>query len=379
MKNYKQLKRYIIYLLMLFNWACAANSRSDIQTFNVDPDHFTNKSFDDFYRLKEIITLEMTDSSVMTELLKVVGLKDHIFISTYSRDNIYSFGRDGKFIRKLEKQGRGPGEYQIIQDFVITQNPDQIIVYDLLGKLIYYDWNGDFLREENRDSYISHLENLPNGNWLINHATWPTSTINDTAYILRIANSDGKYLKGSFVLPKLISPLPVMPSSLYKDNEYFYAVPITENTIYKYNYQKNTFDPAYAFRMKNHPIPSSLDQKEGKKPFFYNYYVFNCEYIGNKTITMNAYCLAEMKLLTLIGDKKNGLVDVFSEILEDRENELTLNRYIQHTGFDRNIVLFTRPIQMLERKFKNISSVGSKLSAKLTEQDNPVLLVYEEK
>lgn len=375
----KQVKRYIVYLLMLLNWACSSNSISDGQIFLVDPSEFSDNSFDDFYRLKEVITLETTDSSSMTELIKVVGIKDRIFILTYGRDNIYCFGRDGKFIRKLERQGRGPGEYQTIGDFVVTQNPDQIIIYDFLGKLVYYTWEGDFLREEKLDSYISHFEHLPNGNWFIEHATWPTSTINDTAYILQIANADGKYFKGSIVLPKLLSPMPTMPSTLYKGKEYIYSIPITENTIYKYDYLQDSFDPVYTFLMKNHAIPSSLDQNDRKKPIFYNYYVFNCEYIGNKTICLNAYCLAEMNLLTLIGDKKSGIAHVFPEIFEDRENELTLNRYIQHTGFDGDIVVFTRPLQMLERKFKNNNSVGSQLSAKLTEQDNPVLLIYEEK
>lgn len=364
---------------MLFNYACTSKSDLDVQVFTVDPSLYSNKSFDDFYRLKEIISLETTDSSAMTEPIKVVELRDHIFILTYSRDNIYCFGRDGKFIRKLEKKGKGPGEYQTIEDFVVTQNPDQIVVYDILGKLLYYNWYGDFLREEKQDSYISHLEYLHNGNWLINHATWPTSTINDTAYILRIANAGGEYLKGSFVLPKLISPMPTMPSVLYKDNESVYSIPITENTIYKYDYRKNEFDPVCTFKIKNHAIPSSLDQKERQKPIFYDYYFLSCEYIGDKTITVNAYCLAEMKLLTLIGDKKRGLVHVFSEVFEDKENELTLNRYIQHTGFNGDIVVFTRPLQMLERKFKSQTSLGSQLSVKLTEQDNPVLIIYEER
>lgn len=88
---------------MLLNWACSSNSISDGQIFLVDPSEFSDNSFDDFYRLKEVITLETTDSSSMTELIKVVGIKDRIFILTYGRDNIYCFGRDGKFIRKLER------------------------------------------------------------------------------------------------------------------------------------------------------------------------------------------------------------------------------------------------------------------------------------
>ena len=65
--------------------------------------------------------------------------------------------------------------------------------------------------------------------------------------------------------------------------------------------------------------------------------------------------------------------------LYDETNELPLNRYMQHSGFEGNLVLYNMPLQIKEQDFKVETSAGYKLSRQLDDEDNPVLFVYEEK
>lgn len=374
-----RMKLIVLVLVMFLGGACTSKIGGGIQTFEVDPQSMSDKSFDGLYRLKEVIPLETTDSSIMSLILKVVATPDRIFVLTWQGDGIYSFDRKGKFMGKLQKQGKGPGEYLNIKDFVVTEEPRQLIAYDLLGKLIHYDWNGNFLREENWDGYISQLEHLPDGNFLINHAMWPTTQMNDTAHIFRVATPDGKYLRGEFPFSGVASPLPVMPSVFYKGEHGCYVAPITGNTIYEYDFQSGVLSPAFQFSFKGAPVPSHLESKDAQQPFFYAYYVLSCEYIGKETVWAYACNLKESKFQTLVGSRKSGEVHVFPHLFEDQENELTLERYFQQTGFGDDLLIVTYPLQVLNRTYKKENSIGYRLSEKVSEEDNPILLIYEER
>lgn len=370
---------YLSLFLLLTCTACRTAVQTNEMTFQVNPERLTTKGFDKFYRLKEVIPLETTDSSLLSVILKVIAVKDRLFISTWD-NQIFSFSRDGKFIGKVGKYGRGPGEYQLLTDFVVTKNPEQLVICDAMGKFVYYNWEGDCLREEACDGHIANLEFLPDNRWLINHTFGPTNYLfRDTAYLIKVMNADRVVVQGEFVCPPMNHTTGLMPSVFFKNEGHYYTAPLTKNAIYEYDCQTSKFESRYNFEIKDYPLPSVLVDKGMEDPFYYNYYFLISEFVGKNTVLANAYCLKEQNLITIVADKRDGKALVFPEKPIDWENELVLNRYFQHTGFKGDIVFYTQALEILENEFKNPDSVGSKLQKQIKEEDNPILLIYEER
>lgn len=85
------------------------------------------------------------------------------------------------------------------------------------------------------------------------------------------------------------------------------------------------------------------------------------------------------EIYTLVANKQTGEVNVYSAFPLDKENEIQLNAYMQHSGFDGHVVMNVMPLALIDKKFSNQNSVGYKLSQELEEDDNPISFVYEER
>lgn len=374
--------RFILYVAVCcFCWSCSEKNTTSYQVFKVDPNSESKESFDYFYRLKEVVPLETTDSSVMGDIMKVISVKDRIFVAPWNGKSIFIFDRKGKYLSRIDKEGRGPGEYLKISDFMVTEQPKEILVYAQEGKLNFYDWQGNFLREGKMDNFVNGVERLPDGGWLANYALSLNTLFQDSVFMMRVMTPEGECVKGFFPLPKLQVVLPVkMVTSLYYSEGRYYAVPITENTIYEYIPEKMDFVPRYEFEVKGVLLPNveSLTFEDFRRVFIFDYYIFSSEYVGKKTVLTTAYYGKKGEMVYFVG--KAGEPEAYVlKSLHDSENELPLNRYMQHSGFEGNLVLYNMPLRIKGQDFKSETSTGYKLSQQLDDEDNPVLFIYEEK
>lgn len=376
------MKRCFILLgIICFLSSCNTKNVEEYEVFQVDPELESKEGFDRFYRLKEVIPLETTDSSVMGDIMKVIALKDRIFVAAWNGKSIFIFNREGKYLSRIDKEGRGPGEYLRISDFMVTDEPEEIVVYAREGKLNYYDWDGNFLRQSKQDAFVSGVERLPDGSCVLNYALTLNTVFRDTAFMVRVTDPDGNCIKGFFPLPKLQVVLPVtMVTSLYQSGGRCYVAPITENTIYEYVPEKMEFVPRFAFDVRSVILPDveKLTIEDFKRNFILDYYIFSSEYVGEKTVMTTAFCGKKGEMIYFVG--KIGERDAYVlRTLYDEENELPLSRYMQHTGFEGDLVVYNMPLRIKEQNFKSKTSAGYRLSQKLDDEDNPVLFVYEEK
>ena len=76
------------------------------------------------------IPLETNDSCLLSDYIKIwVGNK---YIVTADKNAMHLFGKDGKHIRQLASQGKGPGEFSSIATFTVNESNE---------RLYYRDWN----------------------------------------------------------------------------------------------------------------------------------------------------------------------------------------------------------------------------------------------
>lgn len=95
------------------------------------------------------VPLETTDSSLVGSIYSVFYENGHIYI----RDNTKSikvFDSKGKYIKKINRYGRGPEEYTDIFDFSVIPKSGNITILSMSGTLNEYDMFGNFVSSTKR-------------------------------------------------------------------------------------------------------------------------------------------------------------------------------------------------------------------------------------
>ena len=96
----------------------------------------------------EYIALETTDEFLCQGLVKAIGV-EIILVANISAGDIIIFDRNGKGIRKINRQGRGSEEYLNlnIARIVLDEENDEIFVNDFYAsRILVYDLYGKFKR-----------------------------------------------------------------------------------------------------------------------------------------------------------------------------------------------------------------------------------------
>ncbi|MBO5193542.1 MAG: 6-bladed beta-propeller [Bacteroidales bacterium] len=131
------------------------------------------------------ICLETPDDCLISDINKLKSVGDTIYISDDSKIAMFS-RKDGSLLGKIQKQGRGPGEYIKLTNFdvfdsqiyVLSSIDENIIVYDFLGHVL----KTIELGEGYRDLSVIDEDNI----WLY------SSDSNDSMYNFILIDSAGK-------------------------------------------------------------------------------------------------------------------------------------------------------------------------------------------
>jgi hypothetical protein len=120
----------------------------------------------------EYIALETTDEFLTQGWVKAIG-KDIILVRNRNRDgDIFVFDRNGKAIRKINRQGQIAEEYTVIQRIVLDEDQGEIFVNDQSsGKIVVYDFAGNFKRrlQQNDNVNFFHVYSFDSENLICNH------------------------------------------------------------------------------------------------------------------------------------------------------------------------------------------------------------------
>lgn len=108
-------------------------------------DNFKQVNLSEIADSIEYIKLETSSKCLLKSAWKVMLTSNYIFISDF--DGLYKFDRKGKFICKIGRQGKGPGEYIKVLTFTIDEAQQLVFVVDNYTDLIgIYDFNGKYIK-----------------------------------------------------------------------------------------------------------------------------------------------------------------------------------------------------------------------------------------
>lgn len=133
--------------------ACGNSSKSGEYGYKELYSNASGITFDDF----DIV--ELSEDVPLGAVRKIKIEDSLIFIST--DESMYSFNMDGSLNATYGTQGRAANEYLYLEAFYIDTNAKQVCIIDATqGKLLYYDYDGTFIRKQKLESVNNKLNFL---------------------------------------------------------------------------------------------------------------------------------------------------------------------------------------------------------------------------
>lgn len=103
----------------------------------------------------KLIKLETSDESIISRVRGVRIFDGKLFVGD-PEGTVMAFDMDGKFLFKLGRKGKGPGEYINIGSWYIDRLNNRIVLLDSrLHKLLFFNGSGGFISEKSFPSVYS--------------------------------------------------------------------------------------------------------------------------------------------------------------------------------------------------------------------------------
>jgi len=391
MKNRFQKAFLIAILLLCSSYVGSQESKPTRKTVMAAKNTIKESDFGkkyDFYDVVkdiEFVPLEMTDESIVGGVSMIKFYKNYILFLDEQTKSIFIFDDKGKYIRKISRVGRGPGEYENIFDFCVHPKSGMITIVTISGKIITYSFDLKEFKEYNDVPYPVGIEQFNNGYYTI--------TSQDKEANLYILDANMKIVHKGLANP--FPGLSILGKSFTKYGDTILCrLPTYYNdTIYQIT--PNSFRPWRVPDFEVHPDYSNPIQYMAPNPWGFQSY--NCPdmqiFGGYPYSETNKFIVFGMiyprnrdgaaNLSYVIYSKKNKTVKVFDfSSLQNRP----FDRPIPFCGVPDNkgrIVGAMDPNYILDctiTKDDPITSRVKELKKQLNEESNPVItfITYKE-
>ncbi|MDR2425382.1 MAG: 6-bladed beta-propeller [Prevotellaceae bacterium] len=145
----KQIKFALAFALLLSISCSHGTTKHNLIPIYIEPDKVM-EAYDiagDVETEWDIVPLETTDDCLISQISRVIFQNEMYYILD-NTSMIYLFNSSGKYLRKLDRKGQGPGEYLSIFSFDVIGN--EVWVSDVnRRRLLIYDSLFNFIGEVN--------------------------------------------------------------------------------------------------------------------------------------------------------------------------------------------------------------------------------------
>lgn len=281
------------YISLLFCcaiiWGCSKTEKSknekitEVETIDITKGFFDDSTayLSDFTDSIQYIPLESKgEKSLLSDIDQIFFCDTNIFISDRDQKVILRFNKNGKFLNRIGKIGKGPGEYAKNEYIGLNREKKNILVWDNpQTRFITYSFNGDFIKQEKINEYL--IFNIyPKGNLIYTLRCFPVM-IQHNNYPINIYNNQLKLQKSlinrsyeSENLTKCEARNKYLYRSLgfynYKDSLSYWDY--NYDTIYRITYEEAI--PRYVITQKD-DLPHNVNystQPIGKYNFYLDFF-----------------------------------------------------------------------------------------------------------
>lgn len=361
----------LLFLFTPLNCKNYSKGKQNINEVQLDlADKRNTKLISENLDITEIIVLETLDSSLIRNIKRIIIHNDSIIILN-DREEILIFDSNGKFIDKIRKRGRGPGEYNNIVDITIDKKKDHLFIYADDFSLLVYDLQGNFLSKisgVDKDNLYERIMFENNRILLYN----PLGSKDEN--IIRIYDlSSSDYIKNRFNNKTVDFILRQQGVPIVKSKSIWYVVPLdnlllnSEGNI-TYRIKTNNFGISKNMLEIQYSNTKRLIDEINEKQICYG---FSSIRETNKAI----YFKSNIHDLIIL-NKKNNRIE-WNTYLQDEANNINNLIYFPHDGDDNKIMFIITD----RSSFKNLDILDKYSNATeelVNEEQNPILVFYKE-
>lgn len=401
-----------VLFALQFAWNCSSKTEQTKGTaFHTDFDNCKlsiDLKLSDLIEDYRLVPLETTDESLLGEFRRNIICLSGDYILIADRDNVYKFSREGKFINKILKNGRGPGETSGSCKYFFNKNNNILFFED------------DFVENENircydvkSEKFLPSIKKCFPGRWLSFIVYQDSLLLGSIEGVLRGETNPyavfAQNFSGQFKWGIESNKTFIIPRSDINDNvlQRFMIYSGGESTYLKY-WQDDTLFALKDKGLTTYLIPEYKNKilKPNMMPFEGDIFI-NYELFQNPTFLIMQYSLftgwtsegnwnrAHYMKDYYILNKTNGELALIQSYLDDFVgNKFTIGKSFKWTpGVDKEIPLpKTSPdgviyaiyyphelskidIELKNSPFKGLYAQLDNIRKNQNETDNPVLLI----
>jgi hypothetical protein len=369
---------FLILIIAQLIFSCA---KADDNAINLDR---TDKvSVLDLVDSISVVQLETSQESLIGGIQRVISYKNRFYVSDYKLQAVFCFNANGEYLFKINKRGRGPEEYNYLEDFNIDPYNNQLMLLVPWGYILYYDLDGNFISKVKLSSeipaynevYALNKDKLLFISWNAYRASY---------YSRKSGGILKRFLHVENGLQYIFNPL--HKSYYYNDSLFFNDVGVNNDVLnltddnqriaYSWNFGENNNTSEqinealkYEERMKNERNPNYSPSDNLGNRSYPNYYTFTGFETNRYRITSLRYKDSNT-FLNVFKDKKNIKNYVFRETTEG------ISFYFLSVCENSLIAYKTK---FTERFYsKTVLSPGQQkiVDAHDPDNDNPLLVIY---
>lgn len=299
------MKKYRIVFVIMIACLCACNKSETPQPYVIEGYDNPMKEDGEGIKYKDfhITKLNTPSGLYLDNIQKIDFIDDKILIQ--NTEGVYSFNKEGNFIRQYGTKGHGPGEYVEVGGMIVDHSKKMVLVYDNFSRaIIQFELDGRYLATKRLKSEVLNYlfsADCYDGNYLfVNYFLYKTQ---NTAFAL----CDTTTFERNDILSygmntKETAERSGMHAYDIRDNVVKYVLPF-KNEIYCHNRQGSF--PIYQVLTKK-----KIMKSEELAKIDYNS-VINYEYIHNDNIFLGFNDIFEMDSYILLNTLYNSyfLVD----------------------------------------------------------------------
>jgi hypothetical protein len=149
------------------------------------------------------VTLQPVSEWGFPQFVLQSKLLDHYILFKEKYERVVIYRKSGEFVVNLFKRGKGPGEYNAIEDYGMDPSETKIwLLEGYAAKLHWYDLTGNWIETVKLPTKVSYVYMLPDGKMLALNQRWEPDAYDSTRLFL--CGADGHFIRSVWDKPKSI-------------------------------------------------------------------------------------------------------------------------------------------------------------------------------
>ncbi len=315
----------------------------------------------ELFQVTDVILSASSIESLVSNIYEIKYSGDTLFI--LSGDALLLFKTDGRFIAKIDKQGRGHGEYVDLIGFEIDQKNNNILIFDRFG-VLRYTMDGKFIDKAPIKGMPLEFALLSSGDYV-----FYSPSDYDGLKGLWITDSKGNYKRHLLTLEEYDLRIFTGSKKLTQINDSVIGFMGPENPDYFYHITDDTIVPSFYITSRLLNSKVQMDEVEFELPAY----------------TKASYCESdELFIFTFVGVANNMFIRTFYNKKTGQIMYLHSTNKKAADNPDYKIPNFVNSYKNCMFSYISVGKIlkDENLKAQfpgITEDSNPVIQIYRPK